>query len=108
MTTAPIARRRQLGGELGCVLAREVGVLLVLTDTGPLRASYGVRLLGRLAADPGCLPEPGEWVALRRWPDGPVTAEMAPGAEPTRPTTPPQDQPQARGLATVVPLRRRH
>lgn len=107
MTTAPIAHRRQPGGELGCVLAREVGVLLVLTDTGPVRASYGARLLGRLAADRGCLPEPGEWVALRRWPDGPVTAEKAPGSGRTRPVTPPQDHPQGPGLAAVVPLRRR-
>ncbi len=108
MTTAPIARRPQPGGELGCVLAREVGVLLVLTDTGPVRASYGARLLGHLAADPGCAPEPGEWVALQRWPDGPVTAERAspsgrsraPGSSPGHCAAP--------GLAAVLPLRRRH
>jgi hypothetical protein len=34
------ARDARADAEVGCVLAREVGVLVVLTDEGPVRASY--------------------------------------------------------------------
>jgi hypothetical protein len=57
------------------VLACETGVLLVLTDRGAVRATYGARLLGLLARDRAASPQPGEWVVLRRWCDGPVTVE---------------------------------
>ena len=57
------------------MLAREVGVLVVLTDRGPVRATYGAALLRAVARDRAGLPEPGEWVELRRWCDGPVTVE---------------------------------
>ncbi len=60
---------------MGCVLAREIGVLVVLTDDGPVRASYGARMLGAIARDRSRLPDAGEWVTLRRWCDGPVTVE---------------------------------
>ncbi len=92
MTAAPLGRPEP---EVGCVLGHEVGVLVVLTDHGPLRATYGARLLGAIARDRGCTPEPGEWVALRRWPDGPVTVEGAVYRPPRR-----------RPHAVVVPLRR--
>ena len=72
MTAAPISRHEP---EVGCVLGLEVGVLVVLTDRGPVRATYGARMLTALARDRSCAPEPGEWVTLRRWPDGPVTVE---------------------------------
>ncbi len=92
MTAAPLARPEP---EVGCVLRQEVGVLVVLTDGGPLRATYGARMLAAVARDRGCVPEPGEWVALRRWSDGPVTVEgtVYRPAAPTR-------------LAPVVALRR--
>jgi hypothetical protein len=77
------------------VLAREVGILVVLTDVGPVRASYGARMLGEIARDRSRVPEPGEWVALRRWYDGPVTVEATLARRPSR-------------IAPVVPLRRRH
>ena len=77
---------------MGCVLAGETGVLVVLTDDGPVRASYGARMLCAIARDRGCSPQAGEWVTLRRWSDGPVTVE----AVLTRPA-----------LAKVLPLRRR-
>jgi hypothetical protein len=80
--------------EVGCVLARELGVLVVLTDGGPVRASYGVWMLGAIARDRSRTPEAGEWVTVRRWCDGPVTVEDVL----TRPTDPP--------LATVLPLHR--
>ena len=77
------------------MLAREIGVLVVLTDDGPVRASYGARMLGAIARDRSRLPEAGEWVTLRRWCDGPVTVEGVL----TRPHRPP-------ALATVLPLHR--
>ena len=61
--------------EVGCVVAHEVGLVVVLTDHGPVRATYGARMLGAIARDRSALPEPGDWVSLRRWPDGPVTVE---------------------------------
>jgi hypothetical protein len=63
--------------EVACVLAREIGVLVVLTDDGPLRATYGARMLGAIARDRSRLPEPGDWVTTRRWCDGRVTVERA-------------------------------
>jgi ribosome biogenesis GTPase len=92
LTAAPVARPEP---EVGCVLRQEVGVLVVLTTDGPLRATYGARMLAAVARDRRCVPEPGEWVALRRWPDGPVTVEET-VYRPEAPT----------GLAPVVALRR--
>ena len=57
------------------MVSRETGVVVVLTDDGPVRATYGGGLLGRIARDRSCLPGPGEWVVLRRWADGPLTVE---------------------------------
>jgi hypothetical protein len=80
---------------VGCVLARETGVLVVLTDNGPVRASYGARMLCAIARDRSRSPETGEWVTVRRWCDGPVTVEDVL----TRPYRSP-------ALATVLPLHR--
>ncbi len=77
------------------MLAREIGVLVVLTDDGPVRASYGARMLGAIARDRSRSPEAGEWVTVRRWCDGPVTVEERP--DPALP---------AARLATVLPLHR--
>jgi hypothetical protein len=88
--TAARATRHEV--EVGCVLAREIGVLVVLTDDGPVRASYGARMLGAIARDRSRSPEAGEWVTVRRWCDGPVTVEDVL----TRPYRPP--------LAKVLPL----
>lgn len=82
----------------GCVVGVEVGVVRVLTDRGEIRASYGARMLSRIARDRGVLPEPGEWVSLRRWGDGRITVEDCWARR-----TPPADGPSA----TVIPLRRR-
>ena len=91
MTAVRAARDEQT---VGCVLAREIGVLVVLTDVGPVRASYGARMLGQIARDRSRVPEPGEWVFLRRWYDGPVTVEATLTPRPPR-------------LARVLPLHRR-
>lgn len=76
------------------MLAREIGVLVVLTDDGPVRATYGARMLGAIARDRSRVPVPGEWVSVRRWCDGPVTVESALTWAPGHP------------LAQVLPLRR--
>lgn len=76
---------------LGCVVDTEVGVLVVLTDRGELRASFGGCMLARIARDRTVLPALGDWVVLRRWCDDRVTVEA------------PQESP----LARVIPLVRR-
>lgn len=58
---------------VGCVLRAEVGVLVVLTERGEVRATLDGRMLAAVARDRSALPEPGDWVALRRWPDERVT-----------------------------------
>lgn len=60
---------------VGCVVGVELGVAMVLTDGGEVRASYGGCMLGRIARDRGCVPGPGDWVVLRRWTDDRVTIE---------------------------------
>ncbi len=81
------------GPEVGCVIALETGVLVVLTDDGPLRATYGADMLGAMARDRSRVPWPGEWVLLCRWCDDRVTVEAT--------LTPPDSA----GLARVLPLR---
>jgi hypothetical protein len=68
---------------------------VVLTDVGRVRATYGAHMLGQLVRDRSRVPEPGEWVILRRWYDGPVTVERT------------LSRPPSESLATVVPLLRR-
>lgn len=62
---------------VGCVIGCELGVAVVLTDVGEVRASYGGGMLCRIARDRGCVPQPGDWVVLRRWTDHRVTIEDA-------------------------------
>ena len=75
------------------MLGGEIGVLIVLTDHGPVRASYGARMLGAIARDRSRVPEAGEWVTLRRWYDGPLTVETI------------LSRPAPRPLAQVLQLR---
>ncbi len=72
---APVTHAPAWRPEVGLVIAREIGVVVVLTDRGTVRATYGARLLETAARDRRALPEPGEWVRVRRWRDGPVTVE---------------------------------
>lgn len=51
------------------------GVAVVQTDDGEVRATYGGRMLGRIARDRGCAARAGDRVVLRRWPDRVVTIE---------------------------------
>lgn len=75
IAAAPVGHARAWRPEVGLVIAREIGVVVVLTDRGPVRATYGARMLEAAARDRLALPEPGEWVTVRRWRDGPVTVE---------------------------------
>lgn len=60
---------------LGRVLRVERGIATVLTEKGEVRASYGGRLLGWIAADSAASPCAGDWAVLRDWKDGRVTIE---------------------------------
>ena len=60
---------------LGRVARADRGVLMVLTERGPMRCTYGGRLLGTVAADPVGAPCPGDWCVVRHWPDGRATVE---------------------------------
>lgn len=67
------------GEAAGLITARVVrvdkGLSTVLTEDGPLRASWSGCLLAAIAADNRATPCTGDWVALRRWPDDRVTIE---------------------------------
>lgn len=77
MTAQRLEPGRRPSRWVGCVVRVEVGVLVVLTDAGEVRASLDGSLLARVARDRSALPVPGDWVPLRRWADGRVTALTA-------------------------------
>ncbi len=60
---------------LGRVARAEQGILVVLSERGPLRCSYGGGLLATVAADPGCAPCTGDWCVVREWPHHRLTVE---------------------------------
>jgi ribosome biogenesis GTPase len=60
---------------VGRVVRVDRGLVSVLTDAGPLRASIGGALLARMAKDPTEGPCTGDWCVLREWPDHRVTVE---------------------------------
>jgi len=60
---------------VGRVLRVERGIATLLTESGEVRASYGGRLLGWIAADSSATPCAGDWAVLRDWPDRRVTLE---------------------------------
>lgn len=62
-------------GEPGRVARVDRGLVVVLTEHGPVRASLGGDLLGRIAANPTEAPCTGDWCLLRRWPDDRTTVE---------------------------------
>lgn len=51
------------------------GRCVVLTEQGPVRATFGGPVLDRIAEDSSLAPCTGDWCAVRAWPDGPVTVE---------------------------------
>lgn len=60
---------------VGRVARVDRGITSVLTEDGPVRASLGAGLLGRLAVDPTEGPATGDWCILQSWPDHRVTLE---------------------------------
>jgi ribosome biogenesis GTPase len=61
--------------EVGRVLRVHRGLADVLTEAGPLRASFAGDLLGVVARDPAAAPCTGDWVVVREWPDHRHTLE---------------------------------
>jgi ribosome biogenesis GTPase len=59
----------------GRVSRVDKGLCTVLTEEGPLRASWSGALLAEIAKDASATPCTGDWVAVRRWPDDPITVE---------------------------------
>jgi ribosome biogenesis GTPase / thiamine phosphate phosphatase len=59
----------------GRVSRVDKGLCTVLTNDGPLRASWSGGLLAEIAKNAQATPCTGDWVALRQWPDDPVTVE---------------------------------
>lgn len=66
-------------GRSGCVPGRvarvDRGVCTVLTAAGTVRASVAGAVLAATGGDPEALPCAGDWLAVRTWPDGRITAE---------------------------------
>ena len=60
---------------LGRVVRVDRGLVAVLTEDGPVRASVGGALLGRMAQDPTEGPCTGDWCVVRAWPDHRFTVE---------------------------------
>lgn len=59
----------------GRVVRVDKGLSTVLTEDGPIRASWSGAVLAAIAADGQATPCTGDWVALRRWPDDRITVE---------------------------------
>ena len=51
------------------------GLSHVLTEDGPVRATWSGGVLAAIAADSQATPCTGDWVALRHWPDDRITVE---------------------------------
>ncbi len=60
---------------VGRVVRVDRGVAGVLTEEGPVRASWGANLLAEIAADPEAAPCTGDWCVVRAWPDHRTTLE---------------------------------
>lgn len=59
----------------GRVVRADRGVCTVLTAAGTVRASLAGAVLAAAGADPETLPCAGDWVVVRTWPDGRVSAD---------------------------------
>jgi ribosome biogenesis GTPase / thiamine phosphate phosphatase len=59
----------------GRVMRADRGVCTVLTGAGTVRASAAGAVLAEAGRDPVALPCAGDWVVVRTWPDGRISAE---------------------------------
>lgn len=62
-------------GEIGRVVRVDKTLCTVVTESGPVRASYGASVLDAVAIDVCAAPCTGDWCLVRHWPDGPTTVE---------------------------------
>jgi ribosome biogenesis GTPase / thiamine phosphate phosphatase len=60
---------------VGRVVRVDRGVAGVLTEEGPVRASWGAKLLAEIALRPEAAPCTGDWCVVRSWPDHRDTLE---------------------------------
>src|SRR3954453_701066 len=60
---------------VGRVARVDRGITSVLTEEGPVRATLGAGLLGRIAHDLAEGPTTGDWSVVQSWPDHRVTLE---------------------------------
>jgi ribosome biogenesis GTPase len=74
-TAASFAPWDTADATLGRVVRVDKGVASVLTESGPVRASWGGPVLTRVAQDPTEAPCTGDWCVLRSWPDRRTTIE---------------------------------
>ncbi len=74
-TAASFAPWDAADAAVGRVVRVDRGVASVLTETGPVRASWGGAVLARAAHDPTQAPCAGDWCVLRVWPDHRTTVE---------------------------------
>ena len=73
---AAYARQHHRPGQRPARVSRvDRGVCTALAADGPVRASLAGSLLAQAASDPGALPCAGDWLVVRTWPDGRLTAE---------------------------------
>ena len=59
----------------GRVVRVDKGLSTVLTEDGPVRATWSGSVLAEIATDAQTTPCTGDWVALRHWPDDRITVE---------------------------------
>lgn len=62
-------------GVPGRVARVDKGLATVLTEDGPVRATWSGALLAAMASDPQVGPCTGDWAVLRYWPDDRITLE---------------------------------
>ena len=74
-TAASYAPWDSADASVGRVVRVDRGVAAVLTESGPVRASWGGAVLNRVAHDPTEAPCAGDWCVLRAWPDHRTTVE---------------------------------
>jgi ribosome biogenesis GTPase len=74
-TAASFAPWDAADAAVGRVVRVDRGIASVLTEQGPVRASWGAPVLQRAAHDPTEAPCAGDWCVVRTWPDHRVTVE---------------------------------
>ncbi len=74
-TAASFAPWDTADAAVGRVVRVDKGVASLLTEQGPVRASWGAPVLQRVAHDPTEAPCTGDWCVVRTWPDHRVTIE---------------------------------